>query len=190
MGILNSIQSFDLSVVRFIREYVACPFLDFLMPLITYIGEKGILSLALAFALIVINKGKSRKTGIVMLIAISCGFLLGNLTLKPLVMRQRPCWIDDVALLIKNPHDYSFPSGHTLCCFETAVPIFMCMSKKWGTVAIAIACLVAFSRLYLYVHFPTDIIAGAVLGTLFAILAKTVVDYVEKKKNFNSTLTK
>ena len=180
---LNTIQNWDLSVVRFIREHIACPFLDFLMPLITYIGEKGILCLALAFLFIFINKGKSRKTGIIMLIAISLGFVLGNLTLKPLIMRQRPCWIDGVKLLIENPHDYSFPSGHSLACFEAAMPIFMCLSKKWGIVAISVALLVAFSRVYLYVHFPTDIIAGSLLGILFAILAKFIVDYIEKKKN-------
>ena len=117
-----------------------------------------------------------------MLIAIITGFIIGNLTLKPLIMRQRPCWIDSVALLVKNPDDYSFPSGHTLVSFEATVPIFMCMSKKRGVLAIAFACVIAFSRLYLYVHFPTDVITGAILGTLFAILSKMVVEYFEKKK--------
>ena len=69
--------------------------------------------------------------------------------------------------------------------FETAMPIFMCLSKKWGTVAIAVAVCVAFSRLYLYVHFPTDVISGALLGILFAILAKKLVDYIEKKQNIS-----
>lgn len=182
MNILSHIQNADLSVVRFIRENLTCPFLDFLMPAITKLGEKGIFCLILALLFIIINKGKSRKTGLVMLIAIVTGFIIGNLTLKPLIMRQRPCLIDGVALLVKNPDDYSFPSGHSLVAFETAVPIFMCMSKKWGVLALAIACLMAFSRLYLYVHFPTDVITGAILGTLFAILAKMVVEYFQKKK--------
>ena len=185
MILLDAIQNADLSAVRFIREQLSCPFLDFLMPLITALGNKGIFCVALALIFIIINKGKSRKTGIVILIAILAGFLIGNLTLKPLFMRQRPCWIDSVPLLIKNPHDYSFPSGHSLVAFETAMPIFMCLSKKWGTVAIAVAVCVAFSRLYLYVHFPTDVISGALLGTMFAFLAETLVDYIEKKNNIS-----
>lgn len=183
--LLNAIQNADLSTVRIIREQLSCPFLDFLMPLITALGNKGIFSIVLALIFITINKGKSRKTGIVMLIAILAGFLIGNLTLKPLFMRQRPCWIDSVPLLINNPHDYSFPSGHSLVAFETAMPIFMCLSKKWGTVATAIAVCIAFSRVYLYVHFPTDVISGALLGILFAILAKKLVDYIEKKQNIS-----
>ena len=182
MNILSHIQNADLSVVRFIRENLTCPFLDFLMPALSKLGDKGIFFLAVAILFIIINKGKSRKTGLIMLVAIITGFIIGNLTLKPLIMRQRPCWIDSVALLVKNPDDYSFPSGHTLVSFEATVPIFMCMSKKWGVLAIAFACVIAFSRLYLYVHFPTDVITGAILGTLFAILSKMVVEYFEKKK--------
>lgn len=181
MNIFTNIQAFDLSVVRFIRENFACPFLDFLMPLITYIGEKGIFCLALSFLFIIINRGRLRKTGVVMLIAVSMGFLIGNLLIKPVVMRPRPCWIDSVTLLIENPSDFSFPSGHTLACFETAVPIFLCCNKKWGVFAIAIATAVAFSRLYLYVHFPTDVIVGALLGTVFSFFAKLIVDKIEIK---------
>lgn len=182
MNVLEVIQNADLSIVRFVREYVACPILDALMPVVTLLGDKGILSLILAFALIIVNKGKSRKAGAVMLTAIVLGFLIGNMGIKPLVQRQRPCWIDDVALLIPNPRDFSFPSGHSLCAFETAVPICMFFGKKWGAAAMTAAVLVAFSRLYLYVHFPTDILCGAVLGTLFAFAAKALFDMLEKKK--------
>lgn len=171
------IQNADVAAVRFIREYIACPVLDFIMPYVTLLGDKGIFCIVVAIVLIIVNKGKSRKAGTVMLCAIVMGFLVGNLAIKPLVHRARPCWIDSgITLLIENPHDYSFPSGHTLVCFETAVPVCMYFGKKWGAFAIVIACLVAFSRLYLYVHFPTDILAGALLGTAFVLVARFLTE--------------
>lgn len=181
MGFFELITQADLYIVRLVREYLTCPFLDFLMPAVTRLGYKGVLSILLAIFLIAVNKGKSRKAGLVMLTSIALGYLLGNLLLKPLIMRPRPSWIDSVPLLIHNPSDYSFPSGHSLCAFETAVPICMYFGKKWKITALTIAFLVAFSRLYLYVHFPTDIIGGAVLGTAFAFASRAFYGFVERK---------
>ena len=103
-----------------------------------------------------------------MLISIGIGFLLGNVALKNMVARQRPCWLDpSVGLLVQVPRDFSFPSGHSMVGFEGAVSIFM-FNRKWGIPALMLAVLIAFSRLYLFVHFPTDVLAGAVLGTVIA----------------------
>ena len=83
---------------------------------------------------------------------------------KPLVARERPCWIrDPVQLLIDMPKDYSFPSGHTQVSVVSAMAIFQ-NNRKWGIAAFVLASLIAFSRLYLYVHFPTDVLAGIVIG--------------------------
>ncbi len=185
MDFFDWITQIDLNGVRFVREHMTCAFLDFVMPVVTNLGYKGILSIVLAVILIAVNKGKSRKAGLVMLTAIALGFVFGNLVLKPLVMRQRPSWIDSVSLLVHNPSDFSFPSGHSLCAFETAVPICMYFGKKWGVVALTLALLVAFSRLYLYVHFPTDIICGALLGTAFAFVSKAIWDFVQRKKGLS-----
>ena len=96
--------------------------------------------------------------------------LIGNLTLKPLVARIRPY---DVAgfdqLLIGKLSDYSFPSGHTLASFAAAT-VLVVMDRKWGVVALIIATLISFSRLYLYVHFPTDVLAGFVIGVIISLL--------------------
>ena len=106
--------------------------------------------------------------GLSVLVSIVIGAVIGNLILKNLIARERPCWIDSqVVLLIENPKDFSFPSGHTMVSFEGAVSILM-KNRRWGIAALALACLIAFSRLYLFVHFPTDILFGAALGTAIA----------------------
>ena len=88
--------------------------------------------------------------------------------LKNIAARQRPCWLDpSVELLVAVPKDFSFPSGHSLVSFEGAVCIFL-FNRKWGIPALMLAVLTAFSRLYLFVHFPTDVLAGIVMGTVIA----------------------
>ena len=100
--------------------------------------------------------------------------ILCNLVLKPLAARPRPCWIDEqVKLLVAAPKDYSFPSGHSAASFAAAVSIFV-MHKKEGAAALILACLIAFSRLYLFVHFPTDVLAGIAVGFICAFLAAKI----------------
>ena len=101
-----------------------------------------------------------------MLAGLAVGVLAGNLTLKPLIARPRPCWLDEsVQLLIANPTDYSFPSGHTL-------------SSVIGATVLTKAALIAFSRLYLYVPFPTDILGAAVLGMAIGLLTCIIGDKI------------
>ena len=121
-----------------------------------------------------------------MAISLVIGLLTGNLLLKNLIARDRPCWIDpSVELLIKNPHDYSFPSGHTLHSFIGGVSLWK-TNRIMGYVAMPLAVLISLTRLYLYVHYPTDILAGAVLGTVivFAVFyfgEKCRVKLLERK---------
>ena len=141
--------------------------LDKIMIGLTYLGEKGIFWIILAIILL-FNK-TTRKCGIFMLISMSLGLLIGNGLLKNIVARQRPCWIDtSINLLIANPKDFSFPSGHTLASFEAAVTIFL-FNKKIGILAIILATFIGISRLYLFVHFPTDVLGGALLGIVIAM---------------------
>ena len=186
MAFFDLIQSIDTSIVRFIREYISCAFLDFLMPLITLFGEDGLFWIVLTVCLLVF--GKTRKAGLVMALSLLIGLIIGNLTLKPLVDRPRPYEIDGVEILVNKLSDGSFPSGHTLCCFEGAVSLILCGYKKWGRAALVLAFFVAISRVYLYVHFPTDIIAGAILGTFFAVMAYFVVGKIYKANEKSKTL--
>lgn len=161
---MSVIQSFDFRLLDLIHENLSCGFLDYVMPQLTSIGNGGFIWLVSA-ALMLISR-KYRRNGIELLSGLAGSVVIGNLLLKNLIARQRPCWINDaVNLLIAVPTDYSFPSGHTMSSFVAAA-IIMHTNKKWGIAAYILAALIAFSRLYLYVHFPTDIIAGAVIGTL------------------------
>ncbi len=166
-------EGFDLPVLDWIAEHIWCPFLDKVMPIITVLGNGGIFWIALAVALLLFKK--TRRVGLGMGIALLMGLLLCNLTLKPLCHRLRPydyqCDVfgKTISLIIEKPHDFSFPSGHTIASFEGAGVIWL-NNKKWGIAALILASLIAFSRLYLYVHYPTDVLASVVLGFGLALL--------------------
>ena len=143
------------------------PILDKIMVAITTLGDAGIFWIILGLALICIKK--TRKCGVLMLLSMITGLILGNGILKNVIARTRPCWIDQsIPLLVQNPHDYSFPSGHTLASFEAAIMIFL-HNKKWGIVALVVAALISFSRMYLFVHFPTDVLGGIILAAIISI---------------------
>ena len=142
------------------------PVLDRLMSGISTLGNGGLCFILLGLVLLCFRK--TRRMGAAVLLSLLAGLLVGNLGLKPLVMRRRPCWIDEsVPLLLSVPKDYSFPSGHSLAAFETAVSIFL-YHRRAGVVMLLFAALMAFSRMYLFVHFPTDVLAGILLGTFLA----------------------
>ena len=97
--------------------------------------------------------------------------------LKPLVARPRPFTSDPARiLLIPRPEDYSFPSGHTAVSFAAASAALFMKKRKTGVAFGAVACLIAFSRLYLYVHYPTDVLAGAVIGILCGAAASNLTE--------------
>jgi undecaprenyl-diphosphatase len=168
---------FELKILDFIADTFQCGFLDLFMPLITKLGDAGIFWIAVAVVFLIFKK--TRKTGIMMGVALVLGLLVGNLFLKPVVGRVRPYDMPgvDVELLVERLHDKSFPSGHTLACFEAAT-VLLIRDKRFGISAIVIAILVALSRLYLYVHYPTDVLVGAVLGITFGVLACYIVNKV------------
>ena len=136
---------------------------------------------------ILIFTKKYRKLGITMLLALALGFFIGNIILKPLVGRIRPYDINtNIVMLVKSLRDYSFPSGHTLGAFEVAT-VLTCHNKRLGKYAFTIASLIGFSRLYLYVHFPTDVLVGAILGTVFGVISHIIVNYFyERRSNKNN----
>ena len=178
LELLNSwAVSFDLPILDWIQLHLANPVLDFLMPIITLLGDAGIFWIACAVILAFTKK--YRKIGFGMAIALALGLLVCNIILKPSVARPRPYDFQlehfgrEIALLIEAQHDFSFPSGHTIASFE-ACTVMLLGSKKLGIPATLLAILIAFSRTYLYVHYPTDVIASVILGTLFGIIGYLV----------------
>ena len=162
------IQQLDFSLLYSLRNAIQCPFLDFLMPKITMLGNGGCVWLAAACLLLL--QPKHRRTGILLLVGLAAGVLIGNVVMKPLFARPRPCWIDTtVEMLVAVPRDFSFPSGHTLSSVIAAT-ILSLAEPRFAIVAIPLAALIALSRLYLFVHFPTDILASVVIGIVVGVL--------------------
>ena len=171
-------EHFDLPILDWIAANLWCPFLDAVMPVVTALGNGGIFWIAVAVVLMLIPK--YRKAGFSMGAALLMGLLICNLFLKPVVARIRPYDYQlehfgvTIQLLIATPHDFSFPSGHTIASFEAATALLI-HDRKLGIPAMVLAILVAFSRLYLYVHYPTDVIASILLGVGLAFLGSWLV---------------
>lgn len=139
-----------------------------IMVFFSTIGNGGICWIAVCIVLLLIPR--TRKCGITMAAAMLLTTILGNEIIKKVVARPRPCTVDTgVTLLIPRPGQYSFPSGHTANSFTAAVSIFL-YYRKPGILALVVASIIAFSRMYLFVHYPTDILGGILLGTLDAML--------------------
>lgn len=154
--------------------------MDSAMTLITHLGDKGLIWIAAG--LVMLFFAKYRKNGIVLWIGLLVGLLVFNVLLKNIFMRDRPCWIDtDYALLILNPKDFSFPSGHTGSSVIAATILTM-TNRKFGYAAIPLAVLISFSRLYLYVHFPSDVLASTVLGVMIGAAVKITADRLIARK--------
>lgn len=146
------------------------PWLDRVMVFVTSLANHG--EVWLLLAAICLCFSKTRKLGAAMALSIVLGYVAGNLLLKNLIARSRPCWLDPrIQLLVSVPRDYSFPSGHTLVSFEGAVSVWL-FNRRWGWAAVGLAVLIACSRMYLFVHFPTDILAGMALGIVSAYIAR------------------
>ena len=137
---------------------------DVLMPFVSRLGNAGLIWIAADVGLLL--RPKTRKVGVAVGIALVLEVVLCNGLLKPLVARLRPCDIQtSVALLIPRPTDFSFPSGHTASSFAAASALFF-QKSKLRLPAVLLAGLIAFSRLYLFVHFPSDVLAGVLLGII------------------------
>lgn len=145
------------------------PFLDKIMVFITRLGDAGIIWIVLSIVLLLIPK--TRKSGAVMVVALVVDVLLCNIVLKNLVARTRPYDVNTgVHLLVAKLHDYSFPSGHTAASFASVTALYLAGEKKLWKFALVLACLIAISRLYLYVHYPTDVLGGILFGVISGYL--------------------
>ncbi|MDE7292893.1 MAG: phosphatase PAP2 family protein [Oscillospiraceae bacterium] len=165
------IYEFDFGVLDFIRENIVCPPLDAVMKIFTYGGSGGAVWIAVSLCMMFSRSKELRTTGIIMAAMLVMTLLFDNILLKNLIARPRPfVQRPDIILSISPPGGYSFPSGHSCSSFGGAAVIGMRVKKRAVRAAVwAAAALIAFSRLYFYVHFPTDVIAGAVLGCVLGI---------------------
>ena len=157
------------------------PLLDTLFVCITRLGDKGFVWCLMALVFLLIPE--KRKTGFICVAVLLLTEITGNHILKPLFARVRPCDVNQaVQLLIANPGGYSFPSGHTSASFAAASVLCFREKRKVAVPALLLAALIGFSRMYLYVHYPTDILGGILVGIFSGFIGSKIVTYMMKKR--------
>lgn len=161
------------------------PVLDALSVLFDYAGAHG--EIWIVLTVILLLRRSTRKAGAAMAVALGLYMLAGHWVLKPLFARPRPCDIrPEMLTLVARPNGWSFPSGHTASGFSAAFALWM-QNRRLGVPALVLAAFIGFTRLYLYVHFPTDVLGGALLGMALGVIASVFVNYTanrfKKKQN-------
>ena len=178
---LEQLLHIDGQILLWIQEYLRFPALTSVMKDITNLGNAGILWILITIVLLLDKK--TRNVGYMSALALIGSLIVDNILLKNLVARTRPFDVNTaVQLLVAKPRDYSFPSGHTAASFASVTALYLVGEKKMWKAALVLAVLIALSRLYLYVHYPTDIIGGVVFGSLSGYLGYKIVEWIQKKK--------
>ena len=176
---MNAIFNFDASILLWIQANLRGP-LDGLFTFITHLGDKGLLWILLS--LVMLWPRKTRRTGVTSIIAMAIGLVVANLILKNWIARVRPYeLVEGLNLMINKQHDFSFPSGHATNSLACAWVIFRTQKKAFGVPALVVALLICFSRLYVGVHYPTDVLAGIVIGICAAEAAIAIVRALRKR---------
>ncbi|WAW15740.1 phosphatase PAP2 family protein [Peptostreptococcus equinus] len=158
-----------MAILNFIQENLRTQFGDFIFPIITYMGSAGIVWILFALYKFFIIKDK--KEAISMIISLLLVLIICLLIIKPSIARPRPFMENtQVRLLIKPPQDFSFPSGHTASSFAVVTVMYI-FKDKLRHIAMILAALISYSRLYLYVHYPSDVFFGLIFGVVFGFLA-------------------
>lgn len=180
---MQAITAWELSLLEGIQT-LAAPWLDALMCAITHLGDGGLVWILLAVLLLC--RKATRQTGLHIAVAMLFCLVFGNLLLKNLFARPRPFAVDpSILLLLPPPGDWSFPSGHTMHSVAAAmVLVFERKRGRWW--ALALAVLIGFSRLYLRVHFPSDVLVGALVGLFAAWLATHAAKCSQQMQKFPS----
>lgn len=169
----------DFSILYSIQAMRSSVFDQIMLAITNIMGSYGQIWLLVALGLIIFKK--TRKVGICVLLSYILVLLVGHVCLKDLIARPRPCHIDEsIELLVTRPTSFSCPSTHTAWAFAAATSIFLYL-KKAGIITFIIAAIMGFSRMYVFVHFPTDVLFGIVLGVVLAIVSKFALDMINKK---------
>lgn len=164
----------EAEILKYISSFISNPFFDGFFVFVSFLGNKGALWIILTAVMLIFKK--TRKAGICCALSLIICLILGNIILKPLIGRIRPYNFDsDIQIIIPPLFDGSFPSGHTMAAFAFAASLRKYF-KKAGRFAIIVAIFMGLSRIYLCVHYPTDVLAGTLLGIGFGILSYKICE--------------
>lgn len=168
-------RELEFAVLAFFQDHVRCGLLDTLVPLFTRLCDHGELWILLAAVLLLFRR--TRRVGAAVALALVLDLVTCNWLLKPLIHRIRPYDVNTaVQLLVPRLSDFSFPSGHTAASFAAAGALHQSKSRLWLP-ALVIAVLMGLSRLYLYVHWPSDVLGGALVGWLCGMAGAALVKW-------------
>lgn len=172
-------MGFELDILDWFQT-LHTPGLDKFMTSVTKLGDAGIFWIIVTLIFLLVPK--MRKTGVIMAAALLTDLLICNVFLKNIVARTRPYDVNTtVELLVARLRDYSFPSGHTAASFASVTALYLAGERRLWIIALVISCLIAVSRLYLYVHYPTDVLGGIIFGCLSGWIGYHIVKFTERK---------
>ena len=170
----------DGNILLWIQENVRAESMNGFWRFITSLGDDGLFWIGLGILMLFFKK--TRKPGMAGLLAMALNFLMTNLTIKNLVARPRPYTVlENLEILIEQPGEFSFPSGHTSSSFAFAVAVYLLLPKKYGVPALVLAALISLSRLYVGVHYPTDVLGGFIVGTACAFAIVRGIPWLKQK---------
>ncbi len=177
---LTAITEIDSQILIYIQENIRCGWLTPIMKFITTLGNAGMFWIVLSVVLLLFKK--TRPIGLTCALALLFSLLVNNMLIKNIVARPRPYTvISNLTILVSKPGEFSFPSGHTASSFAAATVLFYTVKSKWGIVAMVWAALIGFSRLYVGVHYPTDVICGMLSGIILGVVAVKISEGVSRK---------
>jgi len=160
---LQRIKNFDASLMNWVQAHVRTDFMDRAMLFFTKLGDRG--AIWIIYAVICACSVGLRQVSMNLTMCVSASAFLGNFAIKPFFRRTRPCNTDNTrTLLLARPGDSSFPSCHTMTSFAAAVVTAWQAGGLLGVTSFVFASMISFSRVYLYVHYPSDVLAGMALG--------------------------
>ena len=159
----ESITEWDISVLYWMQENLRGIF-DPVMKFLSLVGYGG--AIWFVFIIIMAFMKKYKKGALLATISISVTYLINDIIIKHIVMRPRPFNTSDILIPLDTPSSYSFPSGHTAAGFAVALILIHFLPKAPGILFVILAALIAFSRLYLGAHFPTDVMCGFLVAVV------------------------
>lgn len=182
---LNALSSLDDNILLFFQEVIRNPVLTPILKVITTLGNGGAIWIVLTVLMLLLPR--TRKVGFMTTLSLIGTLLINNMFLKNVINRTRPYEvIDGLTYLVRTPVDSSFPSGHSACSFAVACIMFRRLPRRYGVPALILAILIALSRLYVGVHYPSDVLFGTISGIVISYGAEALAEWMMRRREVHN----